>query len=139
VLWTVDARKLYGNDKQIVSPPFDPMAGRFQGAAFKLLVHAKAMNEGKGGTSFKKSSGRGSLQLKCESDLGEAACDLRLCFSVGAAEGSLLDWRGPLTHDFSKGAVCGTPSCHEQWDFLAATDQDSMTFVICLDVVPLCH
>jgi len=72
--WTVDARKLRGNDKQAVSPPFELSFGPgHPSVTFKMMIYPKVSSENKGGASFKKAKGKGSIQLKCEAELEEAA------------------------------------------------------------------
>ncbi|CAK0896021.1 unnamed protein product, partial [Prorocentrum cordatum] len=57
--WVVDARKLKGTDKQIVSPQFEVLLRRGAPAvSFKMTLHPKT-TDAKGGVSFKKSEGVG--------------------------------------------------------------------------------
>merc|ERR1711966_302614 len=57
VHWPVDARKLRGKDKQIISPSFEI----FPGCSFKLMVKPKAMGVRKGQANFHKGRGWGSI------------------------------------------------------------------------------
>jgi len=129
--WTVDARKLRGNDKQAVSPPFD-LGGHFSQVTFKMMLYPTAINDGKGGASFKKARGRGYVQLKCEAELLEAAANVSFRIHVGKQPP-----RGPVQHNFLHSAVCGLPKEIEEWDFGAAVDNESMTFVVCLEIIPM--
>jgi len=136
VHWTVDARKLRGNDKQAVSPPFELSFGpHFPQITFKMMIYPKATNDSKGGASFKKARGRGYVQLKCEAELSEAIANVSFRISIGSGE-NVQAPRGPVLHNFSSSAVCGLPKEQEEWDFAAVIDQDSMTFVVCLEIVP---
>jgi len=36
-----------------------------------------------------------------------------------------------------KGAVCGLDKHEEEWDFQTVVDPETMTFVVCLEIVPL--
>lgn len=136
VHWTVDARKLRGNDKQAVSPPFELSFGnQFPNVTFKLMLYPKVVNDAKGGASFKKARGRGYVQLKCEAELSEAIANVSFRVSIGSGV-SMQEPRGPVSHNFSSSAVCGLPKEQEEWDFSNVVDQESMTFVVCLEIVP---
>lgn len=137
VHWTVDARKLRGNDKQAVSPPFELSFGAaFNHVTFKMMIYPKVMNDNKGGASFKKAKGRGYIQLKCEAELSEAVAQVRFRLSIGGSAGKSEEPRGPMLHNFAQSAVCGLPKEMEEWDFNSVVDNDSMTFVVCLEIVP---
>merc|ERR1719429_332401 len=88
VHWTVDAWKLRGNDKQAVSPPFDLCLGsQLPSVTFKMILYPKVMNDNRGGASFKKSHGRGFIQLKCESDLSGAQAIANVNFRISIGSG----------------------------------------------------
>lgn len=134
--WTVDARKLRGNDKQAVSPPFELSFGnQFPNVTFKMMIYPKQINDGKGGASFKKARGRGFVQLKCEAELTEALAPVNFRITIGSADKAQTS-RGPVLHNFSQSAVSGLPKDIEEWDFNTVVDQESMTFVVCLEIVP---
>lgn len=134
VTWTVDARKLKGNDKQAVSPPFDIVFGTNR-VTFKMMIYPKAHDESKGGASFKKSRGQGFIQLKCEGDLSAGGEAVTFWLSIGSQTLRESD-RGPAQHNFVHSAVCGLPRTHEEWDFLKVVDHNSMTFNVYLTVMP---
>jgi len=135
VYWTVDARKLRANDKQAVSPPFQLSFGdHFPNVAFKMMIYPKIVNDSKGGASFKKARGRGFVQLKCEAELFDVAAPVNFRIAIGSKE-TLQEPRGPVCHNFSASAVCGLRKEEEEWDFAAVVDQESMTFVVCLEIV----
>merc|ERR1712187_757942 len=114
ICWTVDARKLRGNDKQAVSPPFDLSFGtRLPNVTFKMMIYPKIIHAEKGGASFKKARGKGHIQLKCESELPAGSAKVSFCLSIGS-KNSMKTPRGPVFHDFSSSAVCGLS---EEWDF----------------------
>merc|ERR1712217_665320 len=132
--WTVDARKLRGNDKQAVSPPFMLSFGQqFPNVTFKMMMYPKVVNDNKGGASFKKARGKGYIQLKCEAELSEAIANVRFRFSIGNGA-NMQPYRGPVYHNFSSSAVCGLNKEQEEWDFMNVVDVDSMTFVVCLEI-----
>uniref|UniRef100_A0A7S4W2S0 Uncharacterized protein n=1 Tax=Alexandrium monilatum TaxID=311494 RepID=A0A7S4W2S0_9DINO len=136
VHWTVDARKLRGNDKQAISPPFElPFGDSHPCVPFKLMIFPLFMKDAKTGATFKRSQGRGIVQLKCEADLSEAVAHVRFRISIGSGT-TVRTPRGPAWHSFTRGSVCGLPKDLEEWDFRAVVDQESMTFVVCLEVVP---
>jgi len=136
VHWVVDARKLRGNDKQAVSPPFELSFGsQFPNVTFKMMIYPKIVNDSKGGASFKKAKGRGYVQLKCEAELSEAIANVSFRISIGSGD-KHEEPRGPVSHNFSSSAVCGLPKDLEEWDFASVVDQESMTFVVCLEIVP---
>eukprot|EP00930_Biecheleria_cincta_P089614 TRINITY_DN78957_c0_g1_i1.p1 TRINITY_DN78957_c0_g1~~TRINITY_DN78957_c0_g1_i1.p1 ORF type:complete len:409 (-),score=76.29 TRINITY_DN78957_c0_g1_i1:60-1286(-) len=136
VHWTVDGRKLKSNDKQTVSPPFELSLGsQFPSVTFKMMIYPQAVTEGKGGSCFKKSKGKGYVQLKCEAELAEAFAKVLFRISIGSGS-AMKAARGPVEHDFSLSAVCGLPEDQMIWDFLEVVDPDSLTFVVCLEIVP---
>lgn len=143
VSWTVDAKRLRGNDKIIVSPPFD-LPGRGAHAAFKMMIRPKIVSDTKGGASFKKARGRGGVELKCEETLQNVGGASIVSFelSVGgrrsaapegcADQANVCLGGGPVSHDFSESPLC---KIEELWDFVLKTDQGSQTFNVCLDVL----
>lgn len=136
VFWTVDARKLRGNDKQAVSPPFELSFGEnYPNVTFKMMIYPKVVSDAKGGAAFKKSHGRGFVQLKCEAELSEAIANVSFRISIGSGEKAQPP-RGPVSHNFSSSAVCGLPKEVDEWDFRSVVDEASSTFVVCLEIVP---
>lgn len=138
VLWTVDARKLTGNDKQAVSPPFElcfGQQGEGKGATFKMMLYPKLSNDSKGSSTFKRCNGRGFVLLKCEAEFTTEIVPVSFRIAIGMGD-RRQPARGPATHDFSKSAVCGLPPSEEEWCFNDVVDFESMTFVICLEIVP---
>lgn len=133
--WTVDARKLRGNDKQAVSPPFELSFGPgHPSVTFKMMIYPKVSSENKGGASFKKAKGKGSIQLKCEAELEEASGNVTFQISIGS--GAVVQGpRGPVQHNFASSPACGLPPKQEEWDFNEVVEQESMTFVVCLEVL----
>merc|ERR1712113_651244 len=123
--WAVDCKKLRGNDKQAVSPPFhleDESLG-----TFRILVYPKAVNDKKGGASFRKSGGRGSVHLKCEGAM-ESASNTTVSLRVSAGRdqagcGPVDSFRGPVRHAFSSSGLCGLPKDQEEWDFTLMVDE----------------
>jgi len=131
--WTVDARKLRGNDKSAVSPPFELTCGG-RTLPFRMMIYPKQVNDQKGGASFKKSRGKGTVTVKCEADLTQLTTPLQFRIYVGAGANRQTP-RGPVEHDFSASAVCTLPKDVEEWDFSEARDAVSSTFVVGLEVL----
>jgi hypothetical protein len=127
IRWTVDARKLKGSDKQLVSPPFNVDLGmRLGPAVFKVLLKAS------GSSTFKRSLGFGCVQVKCASELDDDACT-KVRVIIGS-EGRAQLPRGPLTHCFSSNPVFTLP---EEWNFCSAAEQQSNAMVVNIDIAPL--
>jgi hypothetical protein len=144
IVWTVDARKLKGNDKLAVSPPFNlPLGPANPSVTFKMIIHPKKCAESKGGESFKKSDGVGTVMLKCEGDIARetvARVRFKIALGSGIARAShKLVWRPKewVHHDFARSALCGLPKSDCDFWFASAQDDDSMTFNVHLDLQPL--
>merc|ERR550525_80121 len=71
ITWVVDAKRLQSKDRMLVSPAFELPLGR--PVPFRLMVQPKSTSGAKGGESFEKARGLGSIQLKCEEALTEHA------------------------------------------------------------------
>eukprot|EP00403_Amphidinium_massartii_P030373 CAMPEP_0178405618 /NCGR_PEP_ID=MMETSP0689_2-20121128/18492_1 /TAXON_ID=160604 /ORGANISM="Amphidinium massartii, Strain CS-259" /LENGTH=562 /DNA_ID=CAMNT_0020026639 /DNA_START=15 /DNA_END=1703 /DNA_ORIENTATION=+ len=140
VLWKVDGKKLTQNNKQAVSPDFRMTFCDGQSrkeVVFKLILYPRASVNGnmRGGGSFKKTRGRGYVQLKCDSVLTDAA-QANVSFSIGIGPPtveSAHDMRGPVHHNFAQSAVCGLEKMEEDWDFQAAVDETG-TFGVSLEI-----
>jgi hypothetical protein len=152
IVWRVDSRKLNGHDKQAVSPSFDLWCGESPSrATFTLMMHAKEITKGDSDkednldsklklarTSFKKSSGYGYLQLKCQTGIAkDIPMVVKFTLSIGDGEGQDRGPRGPVTHNFAEKAVKGLPGELELWDFKGAVDTDSETVLVRLVQLPL--
>merc|ERR1712124_15265 len=129
ISWAVDARKLNSDHKVIVSQTCElHLKGR--PVPFKVILTPKEVTNRKGGQSFKRSRGVGSIQLKCDSE--EPFTEVvRVKFSVGRSLS-----RGPVVHDFSQTGVCSLKSDQENWDFSKAVDRASQKFDIRVQVDP---
>lgn len=134
--WTVDARKLKTNDTEAVSPSFDLA---FEGAvAFKMILRPRMTSETKGGASFKKARGRGTVELRClDSVEGHSSSSVTFRLSIGSPADAAKQQapRGPVRHDFAQRAISGLPRGQEEWNFTQAVDKETMTFVVCLEVL----
>lgn len=130
VLWPVDAKKLKGKDKQIVSPSFEVLPGCW----FKLFLKPKIVGEKglqRGQATLSKGKGWGSAELKCVEGAALAPA-LSFKLSVGAGVAS-----GPIEHDFKESTVCVLPKQGGYFDFASAVDSETMTFLVSLEAVPV--
>eukprot|EP00929_Paragymnodinium_shiwhaense_P101542 TRINITY_DN646_c0_g2_i1.p1 TRINITY_DN646_c0_g2~~TRINITY_DN646_c0_g2_i1.p1 ORF type:complete len:310 (-),score=52.13 TRINITY_DN646_c0_g2_i1:305-1234(-) len=127
-VWTVDARKLVSDHKVIVSPSFEVELAA-QTVPFKVILTPKEVTLRKGGQSFKRSRGMGSIQLKCES-AGDFAEMAQVKFSVGRSLS-----RGPVLHDFGQSGVCSLKSEIDTWNFTQAVDEASQSFDIRIEIL----
>lgn len=136
ITWSVDARKLNSDHKVIVSPSFELEFMGERRVSFKVMLTPKEVTNRKGGLSFKRSRGIGSIQLKCESQ-EEFTETVSVKFSVGR---SLA--RGPVLHDFAQTGVCSlkvggdSNSSAENWDFTRAVDVSAQSFEIRVQILP---
>lgn len=143
VYWTVDGRKLRSNDRLTVSPLFKLTNGCGAPLPFKMTINPIVMSEAKGGASFRKAGGRATVTLKCEAPCDEHTC-YPISFKLSAGSGHAGQQgfeaaRGPFTSNFARSGVCGLPKECEVWDFLPLVDQESQTFVVCLEVFGASH
>jgi hypothetical protein len=143
--WVVDGRKLRSNDRLTVSPLFKLSDGHVNlpPLPFKMIISPKSESEGKGGASFRKSKGQAVIVLKCEAPREELE-SYPISFYLSAGSGRdedprILAQRGPVTRDFTQSGVCGLPKECESWDLLDVVDEQSQTFVVCLEVLPPQH
>lgn len=130
VVWPVDARKLNGKDRQIISSCFE----LFPGVGCKLMIKPKPKGFAKGLSSFQKARGCGSVELKIVEGV-EKVPAFSFCLSVGSGD-EMQGPRGPVEQRFESSSVCGLPREEEDWDFKAATDEASNTFLVSLQVLP---
>lgn len=140
ILWTVDAKKLKASDKVAVSPSFQVPWIPSDTDNFRMMLHPAVVNDGRGGASFKKAKGRAVVKLKCEQSLEaeNAVVNIRIAVFPSSTEPDSDEPeppRGPVTHDFSQGGICGLPSGQDEWDFKAITGGAS-SFIVCLQLLP---
>mmetsp|Transcript_33645 Transcript_33645/g.80110 ORF Transcript_33645/g.80110 Transcript_33645/m.80110 type:complete len:448 (+) Transcript_33645:51-1394(+) len=133
VRWTVDARRLKSKDREAASPTFELSCG--SPMEFKMVIHPRKVEDARGGASFKKAQGKGTVQLRILSrveDSASAVVTFRL--AVGSSS-KQSEPRGPVRHDFSERPICGLPEGRDEWDFQKAVDKATQTFVVCLEVL----
>jgi len=140
--WSVDARKLKSGDRVAVSPAFDISIGGKE-VPFKMLLHPKVVNDGKGGSSFRRSKGHGKVEVKCEAMFDpdtDATANYRISVSSGNATEThkMQPSRGPMRHNFATNGVSSLPAGEDVWDFTTSIDEASMTFVVVLEFFREC-
>lgn len=136
IRWTVDARKLKSTDREAVSPMFELSFSKI--VNFKILIRPKVISSVRGGASFKKAKGKGSVELRCLDEVTAAmnpVVTFRISVGSGTDPARQEPPRGPVRHDFTKKAICGLPAGEEEWDFSKAVDEATQTFVVCLEVL----
>jgi len=128
ICWTVEGRRMRRNQSLVVSPPFELDFGDgLEQVEFRLSLYPR------GASSFQRSRGKGSIELKCAQALPEVAGHVSLRFSVGNNAG-LGPARGPFAHDLGKSGLCRLPQGQEEFDFGAAVDPHSMELLVCLEM-----
>lgn len=131
--WSMDGRKLESLDKQAVSPEFTVDFPQLGLKAFKLVIYPCAVNHQRRGAGFKKSKGRGRIQLKCiEEDLPSSMPDVTLSLQVGGGSG-WQPMRGPIIHNFYDHSCGNLPVDEEEWNFGVSVDE-SGTFTVLLQL-----
>ncbi|CAE7795136.1 PUS7 [Symbiodinium sp. CCMP2456] len=128
--WTVDARVLKSSDREKVSPPFEvSMDG--QEIQFKLCLRPSLTSESRGGASFRKAKGKGSVDMRCLSEISRS-CVMTFRVAIGKGSESHKVSR-TMKHDFSQKPICQLEG-DDEWDFKTVTDEESQTFVVVLEV-----
>jgi len=133
VSWTLDARKVRGNDRQVVSPPVElPLAPDGRQVKLRLMIYPKEADV-QSVQNFRSSRSRGFIQIKCEPDVASPTVPVRFALAVGSGcrtQGA----KGPVDNDFAKNNICGLPKNQDAWDFFSATDTSNMTVPIFLEL-----
>jgi len=133
--WVIEARKLSTQDKQVVSPQFDLDLPGLGATPFKLAIFPKSMSDGRGAGGFRKSLGRGRVELKCEAPLRRSPHPV-VTFRIGIGDDETKALRGPVSHNFSDRSCCGLPKNMEEWDFASVVNA-GRNFTVRLVVSPL--
>merc|ERR1719382_804970 len=81
------------------------------------MIYPKVHSNVKGGASFKKSRGRGYVELNCMDTLPDDAPEVTFSLAVGSAKK-----RGPTTHCFRSSVVGRLPPNQAEWDFKAQVE-----------------
>jgi len=105
---------------------------------FKMMILPKANSDRRGGASFRKSGGRGIVQVKCEAQTSEfsgGSLTFRIAAGKNFDDAKRKSSRRAVKHNFTKSLVCALQEEHEEWDFRQMVDEASQTFVVCLEVL----
>lgn len=136
IRWSVDAKKLKSTDREAVSPAFE--LNFSVPVQFKMVIRPKVTCNARGGASFKKAKGKGSVEVRClgEIDPSVNSCvTFRISLGGGKDSGSSEAPRGPVRHNFAEHTICGLPEGQDEWDFSKAIDESSQAFVVCLEIL----
>lgn len=134
IWWVVDARKLKSSDREAVSPGFEldlPIP-----VHFKMIVRPSPVHGSRGGASFKKARGKGSVEIRCLEQVEEED-DPSLTFrlAVGADRNWGEEPRGPVQHRFSEKAIYSLPEAKKEWDFSRHVNNETQTFDVCFEII----
>merc|ERR1719264_718397 len=135
IWWVLDARKLSGSNREAVSPIFELVfaTGLVQ---FKMILRSAVVDALRGGGSFKRAKGRGSVEVRCLEHLDDADDQLvRFRLAVGAMHRWGEEARGPVAHRFSQRTFCSLPEEIREWDFCRHVDRETHTFDVCLEIL----
>jgi len=133
VRWRIDARKLKATDREHVSPVFSVQFAR--DVQFKVVIRPKAIHESRGGNSFKKAKGRGTVELRCLEKLDSSLSPV-VMFRIGASQdGASGNFRGEVRHDFSERSICGLPKDEEEWNFTEFVNEQLQSFFVCVEII----
>mmetsp|Transcript_97263 Transcript_97263/g.119153 ORF Transcript_97263/g.119153 Transcript_97263/m.119153 type:complete len:413 (-) Transcript_97263:208-1446(-) len=133
VYWVVDAGKLNGSAKVLVSPEFKIPSNGNQ-YSFKMMMHPKDQ------TSFRGAGGQGCVQLKCESDtqhLKSCSVTFRMgiCNGRPGVDAKRDGPRNLVTWDFKRSLVCDHEEVKKTWSFKDVVDAKTRTFVVCIEIL----
>jgi len=127
IMWPVDAKLLRGRDgsrKKIVSPPIE-IEFCHGSETLRIMLVAKEVHQERGGSGFRKSHGRGGIELKCSS---EFPAEVKVWSTVGDSD----DMGAPLTHNFKDTSICRLP---KEWNFSAFVRDNAFTVI--LEIQPM--
>lgn len=96
-VWLPDVKKFIGKHTKVTKAEEIPLG------EFTFMIHAHMVSSQRGGSSFQASEGRGTIQIKCNSQLSGKRT---VCVSVGEQSDT-------VTHDFSKVSICKIPTVFE--------------------------
>jgi hypothetical protein len=134
--YIITGEKLRGSDSRIVPPTIELADGHVNEPPLKftLKLTPTTISNDKGGKNFKKSKGKGSIDIKCENPREAPLESYPFSFYVAVGQHR----HGPITHDFAIKNICTLP---KEWDFSGAVDytvdKKNGTFVVRREVVPL--
>eukprot|EP00930_Biecheleria_cincta_P095433 TRINITY_DN87394_c0_g1_i1.p1 TRINITY_DN87394_c0_g1~~TRINITY_DN87394_c0_g1_i1.p1 ORF type:complete len:436 (-),score=66.85 TRINITY_DN87394_c0_g1_i1:22-1329(-) len=134
--WNIEEGQLKKSDREKVSPPLEMDVGGVK-CSFKLIVKPKEISESRGGRSFKKAKGKGTIDVIC-TDQPDDGINMKFVVAVGkSGSSSFTDQSTAIDHDFSSRHICSVP---KEFDFQAAVDEMLQQFCVSLQVMarPVC-
>lgn len=130
--WEVGAQTLKGRDNRTVSGPCElPLGPSALIATFRMIIDTKE-DENRKKLSFEKAGGKGSVWVKCETELPNALAQVTVSITIG--EGALAQTLGPISHNFFESGLCGLPGDRRELNFLAAVDPKSRKCLVTLEI-----
>lgn len=129
VYWTVDAHVVNSRDTKVASPQFLIALPGQKPCPFQLVIYAEARGPRWGSSGFQRARGRGRVELRRCAELPEGHG--RITFGIEVGSGRRMQPQRPaVSHDFSLQSCCGL----RRWDFAAAVDPATRSFVIHLEI-----
>ena len=105
-----------------------------------MIMKPRPVHDAKGGASFQKAKGWGSIELTCLQHDVEVLTNPVVTFRFGVGSHSnpkkQQRYRGRVRHDFRDRRICGLEGRDEWWDFQRSVDKQTRSFVVCLEVFP---
>mmetsp|Transcript_18895 Transcript_18895/g.42646 ORF Transcript_18895/g.42646 Transcript_18895/m.42646 type:complete len:301 (-) Transcript_18895:38-940(-) len=121
ITWIVEAGKLKGNEQQAVSCPFVVSDNNNQPLRMLMFITPEAALGTGHHYNFKKSSGRGGIHLKCDTEPREGRLPCEFGFEIGNQASNGNSFRGWNTTWFGQGnTVASLNPTQELWDFTSA-------------------
>jgi len=128
--WNIEEGQLKKNDREKVSPPLKIDVDGVE-CCFKLIVKPKEISTARGGRSFKKSKGKGTIDVTCTDQ--HHGINMKFVVAVGkSGSSSFTDQSTAIDHDFSSRHICSVPN---EFDFQAAVDETLQQFCVSLQVM----
>lgn len=127
--WNLEESLLRKSDREKVSPPLELDVGGIT-CSFKMVVKPKEVSDGRGGRSFKKAKGKGTIEVLCADQRG---ISMKFVVAVGkSGASSFTEQSMPIEHDFENKHICSIPN---EFDFQAAVDETLQQFCVSLQVM----
>jgi len=132
--WTVSGQRIRSQETKVASPVFFIQLPGEAPYPFQLVLYAEARSPKYGSAGFRRSRGRGRIELRSTSELPRGAG--RLALSLGVGDGQLREpLRQAVPHDFSEQRCWGL----RRMDFASAVDPRTGLLAVHLSVEPLAH
>lgn len=130
VTWSVDLAFLGSDFGEVGSPSFTVSLCPEVRFELVLLAHAGLASAE---PSFRKSRGRGRVQLRCLDAAGPAAASLGLRFGIGRRSPR---WIESVTHNFAVTPSCAPGANSRPWELQDLADHDGHCVAISIEISP---